>query len=174
VAWTTPRTYTAGETITSTILNTHVRDNLNGIVSPPYAYVRATTSTTLVSSGWTEISFNTEVVDTDTMYTSGSPTRLTAKTAGLYVISGGFAIGTLAANANVQMRFAINGADIPHAGTSVAAGSASYNAMLSTSCMYQFAVNDYLELRGLPSTASVNTAVASGNRAYLQMRWVGP
>ena len=174
MAWTTPRSWTAGETVTSTIMNTHVRDNFNAIVSPPYAYVRATTSTTLSSGGWTEISFNTEVADTDAMFTSGSPTRLTAKTAGLYIISGGFAIGTLAANANVQMRFSINGSDIPHVGTSVAAGSASYNAMISTSCMFQFAVNDYLELRGLPSTASVGTAVASGNRAYLQMRWVGP
>lgn len=29
MAWTTPRTYTGGELITDTIMNTHVRDNLN-------------------------------------------------------------------------------------------------------------------------------------------------
>jgi hypothetical protein len=29
MAWTTPRTWSAGETVTATIMNTHIRDNLN-------------------------------------------------------------------------------------------------------------------------------------------------
>jgi hypothetical protein len=33
MAWTTPRTWVAGELVTSTIMNTHVRDNLNAIVA---------------------------------------------------------------------------------------------------------------------------------------------
>lgn len=33
MAWTTPRTWNPGETVTATIMNTHVRDNLNVIKS---------------------------------------------------------------------------------------------------------------------------------------------
>lgn len=33
MAWTTPRTWSAGETVTATIMNTHVRDNLNALAS---------------------------------------------------------------------------------------------------------------------------------------------
>lgn len=32
MAWTSPRTYTAGELITKAILDTHVRDNLNALL----------------------------------------------------------------------------------------------------------------------------------------------
>src|SRR5262245_26789338 len=34
MAWTTPRDWTAGETVTAAMLNTHLRDNLNAIVTP--------------------------------------------------------------------------------------------------------------------------------------------
>lgn len=33
MAWTTPRTWSAGETVTATIMNTHVRDNLNALAN---------------------------------------------------------------------------------------------------------------------------------------------
>jgi len=34
MAWTTPRTWNAGETVTSDIMNTHIRDNLNVLKVP--------------------------------------------------------------------------------------------------------------------------------------------
>ena len=33
MAWTTPRTWVAGETVTASLMNTHVRDNLNAIAA---------------------------------------------------------------------------------------------------------------------------------------------
>jgi len=33
MSWTTPRTWNAGETVTATIMNTHIRDNLNALFS---------------------------------------------------------------------------------------------------------------------------------------------
>ena len=39
MAWTTPRTWNAGETVTSSIMNTHIRDNLNYIKTIPRAIV---------------------------------------------------------------------------------------------------------------------------------------
>jgi len=56
MAWTTPRTWTLGELITKTIMDTHVRDNLLALKEPPSDQVirnnlgvYTTTSTTLVA-----------------------------------------------------------------------------------------------------------------------------
>jgi hypothetical protein len=52
VAWTTPRTWVAGETVTAALLNTHVRDNMNAIdptvvgTGPARIGARATTAAT--------------------------------------------------------------------------------------------------------------------------------
>lgn len=35
-SWTTPRTWSTGELVTASIMNTHVRDNLNALKSPAY------------------------------------------------------------------------------------------------------------------------------------------
>ena len=46
MTWTTPRTWTTGETVTAAIMNAHVRDNFNAIGN-------AWTSYTPVVTGWT-------------------------------------------------------------------------------------------------------------------------
>jgi hypothetical protein len=35
MAWTTPRTWATGELVTKTIMDTHIRDNLNALKDPP-------------------------------------------------------------------------------------------------------------------------------------------
>ncbi|MBN1679581.1 MAG: hypothetical protein JW966_04765 [Anaerolineae bacterium] len=35
MAWTSPKTWEAGELVTATLFNTHLRDNLNALKSPP-------------------------------------------------------------------------------------------------------------------------------------------
>jgi len=52
MAWTTPRTWVAGEVPTAAIMNAHVRDNLNALKDPPQAVAEnynATLSTTSTS-----------------------------------------------------------------------------------------------------------------------------
>ena len=41
MAWTTPRTWVAGELVTASIMNTHVRDNLTALLGPQQVYVDA-------------------------------------------------------------------------------------------------------------------------------------
>jgi hypothetical protein len=41
MAWTTPRTWNAGETVTSTLMNTYVRDNQNALRSAEYNSITA-------------------------------------------------------------------------------------------------------------------------------------
>lgn len=42
MAWTTPRTWVAGELVTASIMNTHVRDNENALLGPFQLYISAT------------------------------------------------------------------------------------------------------------------------------------
>lgn len=173
MAWTTPRSWSTGETVTSTILNTHVRDNLNAIVSPPYAYIRATTATSVGGSAYVNISFNTEIVDTDSMYTSAAPTRLTIATAGLYMLAGGYSLA-LTANNIASARFSLNGGLLTHSGTSVICGATAQNAVLSLTCFYRLSVGDYIELATWSNRTAVNTFVSAGDVAFMQARWMGP
>lgn len=46
MAWTTPRTWVAGETVTAAIMNTHVRDNLKALGDPWTAYTPTWTAST--------------------------------------------------------------------------------------------------------------------------------
>jgi hypothetical protein len=45
VAWTTPRTWVAGETVTAALMNTHVRDNLKMAGDPWVSYVGTISAT---------------------------------------------------------------------------------------------------------------------------------
>lgn len=65
MAWTAPRTWSTGELVTATMMNTHVRDNLLALKTPPAASVAtfsatSTTSTTFVDYLDVTITFNTE------------------------------------------------------------------------------------------------------------------
>lgn len=54
MAWTAPRTYVAGETLTAAILNAHVRDNLNAAfpVGSLHYFIQAGTSTETTVNGF--------------------------------------------------------------------------------------------------------------------------
>jgi hypothetical protein len=51
MAWTSPRTWVAGETITAAILNTHLRDNLLDLGGTTAAWTTFTPTTTLITVG---------------------------------------------------------------------------------------------------------------------------
>jgi hypothetical protein len=65
MAWTTPRTWVASELVTATLLNTHLRDNLNALKSPPtdraaeLAGTFSTSSTSFVSVTNAEVEITT-------------------------------------------------------------------------------------------------------------------
>lgn len=92
--WTTPRTWVTGEVVTAALMNTHVRDNTTYLYEnsarAPAARAARTTNQSIPNVNWTTVSFDTENFDTDTMYTAANPDVFTIKTAGLYLIVGGF------------------------------------------------------------------------------------
>ena len=50
MAWTTPRTWVASELVTATLLNAHLRDNLNALKNPPATRKTETAGTFTTSS----------------------------------------------------------------------------------------------------------------------------
>lgn len=65
MTWTTPRTWVTGELVTSTIMNAHVRDNLDALKAPPTEHYEAnegsdytTTSTSLVDVDSTNLALS--------------------------------------------------------------------------------------------------------------------
>lgn len=65
MAWTTPRTWVAGEVPTAAIMNAHVRDNLNALKDPPtdldqnWNTTISTTSTSFVNITGAEVTITT-------------------------------------------------------------------------------------------------------------------
>ena len=83
MAWTTPSTAVAGSTaLTAAFWNEQVRDNTNFLYTPPMCRVYRSTNLTGYTS-FTEITWDAEDFDTDSMWSSG--TDITINTPGVYL-----------------------------------------------------------------------------------------
>lgn len=67
MTWTTPRTWTVGETVTAAMMNAHVRDNESALYPPRAAVYRSGTAT-ITTNTWTTVSFDSEQVDSDGLH----------------------------------------------------------------------------------------------------------
>jgi hypothetical protein len=176
VAWTTPRTWTNNETVTDTILNAHVRDNLTAIVSPPYVHVRATAATS-IGTAVAAVVWDTEIADTDNMYAPGTPTRVTVNTAGLYLVQGGYGVASATANAVFSLQWMVTStsAAISQAGSSVVIGATARSIMLHNSTFVRLYVNDYVSLGAFHTGATTPATSTTGSyTSWMQLRWMGP
>lgn len=175
MAWTTPRTWANNETVTDAILNTHVRDNLNAIVNPPYVHVRAASTSTTIGTAATALQMDTSVADTNTMYSAGSPTRVTVNTAGLYLVQGGYGIVGATIGAAYYLHWTVNATLISQAASSVVVGATARNILLSNTAFIRLFQNDYVSLNGYHAGASVlATSTTNYLTSWMQLRWMGP
>lgn len=84
-----PKTYTtvpavaAGDAILASSYNTYQKDNVNNLIVPPCA--RVTVNATEALTSGTALSWDVESYDTDGIWTSGTPKRLTVQTDGIYL-----------------------------------------------------------------------------------------
>lgn len=91
MSWSTPRTWVAGELVTASIMNTHVRDNLLEIAKiGAHRCFAHNSGTQVVSAGnTTALTLDSELYDSGTMHsTSSNTSRVIAPAAGYYVIFG--------------------------------------------------------------------------------------
>lgn len=94
MAWTTPRTWTDGEVVTASIMNTHIRDNLLELRAAPTCRVYRSTSLSLTGTV-TLVDMNAESYDTGGWHsTTSNPSRVTPTQQGLYLVQGGASFAT--------------------------------------------------------------------------------
>ena len=86
MAWTNPKTWNAGETVTHTELNTHIRDNLDFLHSKDHCSAYQTTNQSVADATWENITFDAEHFDSNSMHSAGSdPARIKCNSDGLYL-----------------------------------------------------------------------------------------
>lgn len=173
MAWTTPRTWVAGEVLTAALLDTHLRDNLAAAHGAALPRVRATASSTagIAHNTNTLVVFDAETFDTDTMHdNSTNPSRITFTTAGLYQVVAvvSWSIGGSVGALLLDLRK--NSGGSPTGGTDLAQRymphePTTYNSVL-LSHHEVFAAGDYVEVfRKQESGSTIPPVGAVGGNA---------
>ena len=146
MAYTTPRTWVTGELVTAAFMNANVRDNVSFLANPPTCLVYHNATQSIANNTFTPAAFNSETNDTDTMHdTVTNNTRITFKTAGIYIITFNCAWPTNGVGERQVNFFLNNTADI--AGDSKASAGVTGDVRHSVTHKDKFAVNDYIEAR---------------------------
>lgn len=149
---------------------------LSQVAQPAVVQVRQTVVQSIPNNlaAYTALTFDVEDTDPLDMHTSGNPTRLTCKVAGLYRLAGA---ACMAGNVTGYRRLGwwVNGGNTPHTVTVIQPGVNLAVSMIASSLLVQLAVNDYAELRVFQdSGAALNTAVGNGNQSWASMEYIRP
>lgn len=169
-----PKTYTAagsataGQVYTASAHNVIVT-NVNNFIVPPAARIRVTGNRAITSAA--DFAWDGTSYDTDGMWSSGSAARLTAQTAGIYLVVLNVVDQVTVANCTS------NSVEIFFNGVA-AAGNRSLTTITinefiitSVSFMASFAVSDYVTAR-IQFAGGTHTML-NDTRASLSATWVG-
>lgn len=169
----TPPTFTDGTVVHDT--------DLNFLVNPPRAKVYQTAAGTACADNTsTALVFDAVEYDTDSMWSAGTPTRLTAKTAGLYHCELWVRFPT-AVYTTMILTPRINGASLGgYAAWNLSITGATVTAQTALSARFtmdeEFAIGDYLESYPTQRSGATRTSDigggASPNITGMSMRWV--
>ena len=95
--YTNPRTWTDGEVVTASQMNTHVRDNLKALREHNTCKVYRSTNGTLTTATLTTVNFDAEAYDPNGWHSTTSNTdRITPTLSGLYLVTAGASFGASA------------------------------------------------------------------------------
>lgn len=159
-------------TLSSSQLN-QLGDVLRFLQSPPKCKPYQTVAQSLPNGSLTTITFDTTEFNPYLMWDAGLPTRVTAKYAGYYFISGGVAFVLNTASYRYT-RIAVNGTTITDGNTAVAPVPSISTRVPARSTITYLDVDDYVELSGQQASGgALNTGVASGDASNLTVEWRG-
>jgi hypothetical protein len=170
-------TFTSGQVLTAAQMN-EIGTNSNNYRVPPSCQVRRTTNQTGYASDavitWESAAFDTEGVADPMWQASPNPTRVTIKTAGLYLVS---FIGEITSSAGLTL----SNPNVRLNGTTVVSacflnGLSTVSAFTTASTL-NLAANDYLEGRvgasGGGSYAITGSATTNTQQTRLTVTWLG-
>lgn len=147
MAYSAPRTWSAGDKPTAAQFNQDIRDNASFLANPPACRVYHNTTQSIPDNTETVVSFNSERYDTNSMHsTSVNTSRITINTAGLYLVTFGGAVvdgsDYIQSYANIRLNGATFIAYHNHTGN----GANTWFPLITLSTVYKFAVSDYIEV----------------------------
>ena len=153
MAYTTPRTWVSGEYPTAAQFNANMRDNVSFLANAPTCRVSNNASQSPATATLTVLTFNTERWDNAAMHdTSTNTHRITAPTAGVYIVTGSVQFASNATGFRglfVYLNTTVSGVTVT-AGTRIASEFLAANngdfTELSISTMYKVAANDHFSL----------------------------
>lgn len=164
-AYTAPTTRSTNDVITASIWNVDLVDNITylyGLLPSARVYHNTTQSMTLSTDN--TVLFNSERWDNDIIHSTVSNTgRLTATTAGKYLITANIEWATAPATCELKLR--VNG-------TTVVAWQqyAGSTKRCQISTIYDLAASDYVELLVNPATTQTINSTANYSPEYMMHR----
>lgn len=172
MAYTTPRTWVAGEVVTAALLNTHLRDDVSFLANPPACRVYSNAAAQVINPSLTPL-FNQERYDTDNMHSTAALTsRITFNTSGLYLVGGCVRIQTGGGGAR-DLGITLNGTTV--IGYNLVATNATGGpTIITTATAYKFAVADYIELNIVQNAGGpLNNEVVPNQAPEFWANWIG-
>jgi len=131
-------------------------------------------SQSITNATETTLAFDSERWDTDTMHdTVTNNSRITFKTAGLYLLNFSFEFPTHGTGYRYGL-IRINGSGNPVAFESKDSASVASGVGFAIASLYKFAVNDYVEARVYQTSGgALNVTAAAPYSAEFSAVWVG-
>ena len=174
--YTTPSTITTGQLVTPTIMNNEWGGNVSFLANPPACRVTHNAAQSVTNNVVLWLAFNTETYDTDSMHdTVTNNSRITIKTAGIYVVTFNVVLGTDNDYGLIEAIIRLNGtAVIANNGIGTLTSTAD-SPPLSVATQYKFAVNDYIEagVYQVNTSAAANNALSQSSSPLFAATWIG-
>lgn len=139
----------------------------------PACFAYRSTTQSISTGSFTALSLDSELIDTDTMHDAGTnPSRLTAVTAGIYVVAAGvsFAFNATGQRALRISKNGLGGGVVEDARPAITTGAA--NTSCTTSAIARLAVGDYLEAFAYQDSGGALNADPGARLSFLGAAWL--
>jgi hypothetical protein len=166
MAFTTPGTAVAGEVLTAAFWNEQVRDNLSFLYTPPMCIVSRSSALTYVSAA--DIAWNSEDIDTNAMFDSGASTKITIKTAGVYIVTLNVQFAATSVGASSGTGTILVGGAERAASTSM--GNVGGSTRVNSSLVRSLSVNDEITSKFTFAGAAGTLTIAT--TSFLSAVWI--
>ncbi|MFE5369258.1 hypothetical protein [Streptomyces mirabilis] len=179
-----PRTWTTGEVVTDTEMNTEVRNAVSFLLSPPRAVVTVLGAPFNVPTGNATgpiTAWDTQISNSDTMWSPSKPSRLTANTPGRYqlTIYIHFQYSSAATTANFHVGLALNSNGAAWSSANQLEEDArpgTTSGRLGTSCSLTFEqflnTGDYVEAYAFHNTGNTESIPNTQFSCQFSALWV--
>lgn len=173
-----PRTWTVGELLTASKLNTDLRDGLNFLLAPPLAMLVKSGTQSIPNNTATAVTWETEQIDRDGGHSTSSQTsRYVCQTTGWYQIVGTVRWTNLVTGGELRAaQFRKNGSSyLPGSSNATKSGATSVYTVQVVTTLVQLVVSDYVELivqQDSGGAMNVLDTWNSGPDTNMCVRWV--